>query len=751
MLRHLMLFAVSVCFAASLHAGDLTLTTEHPGPRQFLAQPGERAIVQGYAGHGLEAWIYPFQILRGYGVFIVGDGGGLTPVASLLTSTTVRPESVERVYTGQDFKLVEHWFVPRDRPGVVLSYRLTGMRRLRIQVAFEPVLDLMWPAAIGGQESAWDAKFQAFDIHETTDQFHAYVGSPQADGHSNPTSYTEPWRTHRELSLMIPLIPGGAPATVAMALTIRGKYDGAAEYQMLLRDWQSEEEQARAAYAKRLASMAELQTPEEAANRAFRWAEIALEQAWVCNPYLGCGLTGGYGPSRDTRRPQYDWFFGGDGLIAAEALNTAGDHERVMEEFAFLRRYQEPKTGMMWHEISQSAGLLDWSKYPFQFRHVDISMDYVKTAALVWKTSRDRRWLVENWPSIEAAYRYSVGLCDPNSGLPLIPSGFQGQNEQLVLRDELSLSLDMLAAEEGYAVLATAQGKGEEADKAGKAAVKLGATIRKRYWDAKTKFVYQGFTSGGAPVAQSKAPVGALGSRAFNAEQQHSLIERLLRPDFLTAWGIRSTPSSDPAYNPSSYATGSVWPIANAAAAVAFWDHGRDSTAFSIWNDLVKATTIDAPGHIDEVFSGDEFRPLNVSVPEQTWSSAGFVNATVMGLLGYRSDSVAHRIELTPHPPASWGKLAARMLPFGDNTVDVDLTRVGARASVNLALAHVERGAKYSVAMAVSCGSPRAVADNRAAPVSVHANEGQTIATVEGTFQADPRVHLEIGCEAAAK
>ena len=751
MLRCLVLFAVSVCLAGLVDARDLTLITEHPGPRQFLAQPGERAILQGYAGHGLEAWIYPFQILREYRVSIVEDGGGLTPLSSLLSGTTVRPESVERVYTGQDFKLVEHWFVPRDEPGIVVSYRLTGMRRLRIQIAFEPVLDLMWPGGIGGQESGWDAKLKAFDIHETTDQFHAYVGSPQAEGHSNPTSYAEPWRGHRELSLAIALVPGGDSATVAMALTIQGKYDGAAEYRKILHDWTTEEKQARASYEERLAHMVELQMPDEAANRAFRWAEIALEQAWVCNPYLGCGLVGGYGPSRDTRRPQYDWFFGGDGLIAAKGLNAAGDHGRVAEEFAFLRRYQDPKNGMMWHEISQSAGLLDWSKYPFQFRHVDISMDYVKTAALVWKTSGDRRWLAENWPSIEAAYRYSAGVCDAASGLPLIPPGFQGQNEQLVLRDELSLSLDMLAAEEGYAVLADAQGEREGADKARRAAGKLRKTIRTRYWNAKAQSVYQGFTSSGAAVAQSKSPVGALSGNAFSAEQQNTLVERLLRPDFLTAWGIRSTPSSDPDYNPSSYATGSVWPIANASAAVALWNHGRGDAAFTIWNALVTATRMDAPGHIDEVFSGDEFRPLNVSVPEQTWSSAGFVNATVNGLLGYRSDSAAHRFELTPHLPANWRRVGARFLPFGDNSIDVDLTRAGNRTSVDLTLGRPEHGTKYSVELEVSCGTPQAIADGRAASVSAHVENGRMIGTVEGLFQDGQRVHLEVGCGAGVK
>ena len=750
MTRYLLLFVISTCLPSALLAEDMTLTTEHPGGRQFLAQPGERAIVQGYAGHGLEAWIYPFQILRDYRVSIVEDGGALTPVASLLTSTSVRPESVERVYTGQDFKLVEHWFVPRDKAGVVMSYRLTGTRRLRIQVAFEPVLDLMWPGGIGGQESAWDAKLHAFDIHETTDRFHAYIGSPQANGHSDPTSYAEPWREHRELSLTLPLSPGGDPATVQMTLTIRGKYDGVLEYRTLLLSSQKEEEQARADYAAQLGRMVDLRTPDEAANRAFEWAEIALEQAWVCNPYLGCGLIGGYGPSRDTRRPQYDWFFGGDGLTATDGLNAGGDHDRVKEEFAFLRRYQDKKNGMMWHEISQSAGLLDWSKYPFQFRHVDISMDYVQTAAAVWKASNDRQWLKENWSSIEAAYRYSVSVCDPVSGLPLIPAGMQGQNEQLAMRDELSLSMGMLAAEEGYASLAEALGEQQESQKAHQTAAKLRATIRQRYWDDTASFVYQGFTRSGAPVAQSKAPVDALSGHAFSEEQQNALIKRLLLPDFLTAWGIRSTPSSDPAYNPSSYATGSVWAIANAAATIALWSHGYDASAFSIWSKLAAATTIDAPGHLDEVFSGEEFRPLNVSVPEQTWSSAGFVSATVRGLLGYQGNGVTRVVQLAPHLRPGWEKLSVKRLPFGNNTIDVDVVRAGEGVEVDLAAGHkrdrAEQPEKYSVTVELSCSAPQATVDGNAATIKTRSINGRTTGTLESAWGKSERVHLEVTC-----
>ena len=71
---------------------------------------------------------------------------------------------------------------------------------------------------------------------------------------------------------------------------------------------------------KLLGSTLRIETPDNAVNQQLAWAQIALDQAWVCNSVLGCGLVAGYGPSRDARRPQYAWFFAGDGLIAINAL-----------------------------------------------------------------------------------------------------------------------------------------------------------------------------------------------------------------------------------------------------------------------------------------------------------------------------------------------------------------------------------------------------------------------------------------------
>ena len=50
-----------------------------------------------------------------------------------------------------------------------------------------------------------------------------------------------------------------------------------------------------------------------------------LLQAVVDNPLVGTSLIAGYGPSGDTERPGFDWFFGRDALWSSLALDAEGD------------------------------------------------------------------------------------------------------------------------------------------------------------------------------------------------------------------------------------------------------------------------------------------------------------------------------------------------------------------------------------------------------------------------------------------
>lgn len=124
---------------------------------------------------------------------------------------------------------------------------------------------------------------------------------------------------------------------------------------------------------------------------------MALDQAWVCAPDLGCGEVAGYGPSRPKRRPQCAWYFAGDGLVAVEGLLATQNHARAREELAFIARRQNPKNDMIWHELSLSAPLIDWEKnYPYMLVHVDITLQYLSILEDYVETTGDHAFLREH-------------------------------------------------------------------------------------------------------------------------------------------------------------------------------------------------------------------------------------------------------------------------------------------------------------------------------------------------------------------
>ena len=72
----------------------------------------------------------------------------------------------------------------------------------------------------------------------------------------------------------------------------------------------------------------------------------------------------------------------------------------------------------------------------------------------------------------------------------------------------------------------------------------------------------------------------------------------------------------------------------------------HSGSAVTQWNAL------DSPGHIHEVLAGNFYHEQTESVPEQTWSSAGLLDATARGLLGLEIDGIANRLRFAPHVPA---------------------------------------------------------------------------------------------------
>jgi len=670
----------------SQSAPSLTLDTEAVSFPRFIAVHGRRALIQGYASQGLEAWAYPFQILSGYRIAFRPQGASTAiDGAEILRRVFYQPDSVTRIYLGPDFIVRENLFVPLDRAGAILSYTVQSEKPIAIEVHATPVLNLMWPAALGGQYVEWNPSLSAFVLSEPAYGFTAVIGSTEIVAHDDTANRASRGVADVGIGFTLQAAPSGI-ARVFLALNPPHASDPGKLLHELVHDSDTLRAEA-AAHVRGLQDhLLALETPDDRLNRAFAWAELAIDQAWVCNPDLGCGYVAGYGPSRAARRPQYAWFFAGDGLVAADAAMAAGDRDHARQELEFVLRYQDSKTGMIWHELSQSASFLDWvGKFPYMFVHVDITFQFLDALARYVTASGDTAFVNQHFPAIEAAYRYCLSAIDPATSLPRIPSDKEGGNEQDRMSDDLGLSTSWVSAAASFSQLATLTGHTELAAEAMRASQSARAAIPGRYWDAAQSFWISGHTPAGEPMRERRSgPSEALTMHLFSPSQTSTLLDQLASSSFQTDWGTRSIGAGSAGFDPESYGKGSVWPVASAATAEAFWSEHRPVTALALWQTLVPLSSLDSLGHTPEVLAGNFYRPQIESVPEQTWSSAGFLDATIHGLLGLEIDAIADRLVFAPRLPVEWNDVSVRHIQVAAASVALALHRDAAGLTLKI-------------------------------------------------------------------
>ena len=640
----------------------------------FVVVPGERALVMGYP-QGLEVWAYPLQLLSDWRVrFHVPGQVQRLDGQALLRRTEHHADETVRVYIGPDFVVRERLFVPRQESAAIIRFEVEGRPDVRIEASFQPVLDLMWPGAIGGQNAGWDAARGGYVLREPLERFAAAITSPETVGHDDTLNRTRPLA--RGLSLLLqPRGTAGAArvATVYIAREQPGTPAGAgfAAREAALRADVRAHGEAVAAGSIRIT------TPNAGINRALASATLALDDAWVCSDALGCGAVAGYGPSRPGRRPQYAWFFAGDGLVAMQAMLDSGQHARARAEMAFITRYQNRANGMIWHEMSQSAPWLNWERdYPYMFVHVDISFQYLVGFEHYITATGDTALLNQHWRNLAAAWAYCRSLIARDTGLPQIPPGKQGQNEQERLRDDIRLSTLWVDAADSYAQLARLAGHSAEARAADDAAARARAAIAAQGWDAPRGFWLSGHRLDGAPVHSERPDAsGVLLQRVFAPARVEAVLDRLSAPEFATDWGVRSLSVAAPDYDPNLYGSGSVWALGTADVATTLWKSHRPLAAYGLWRALARWDTLDSPGHLHEVLAGDLYHPEFESVPAQTWSSAALISSAVHGLLGLEIHATERQLTFAPHLPADWATLAVREVPVARTRVGFSLAR----------------------------------------------------------------------------
>ena len=669
---------MKVCVAFLLPAASLLLGQSKPvQPSHYAESVGRRAALLGREDGAFEAWIYPVKVLRDFRLSVYLDGSlDPVPLADLAERITSEPGRVTITHAHAAFTIRHTWIASLDKPAAAVLLDIDTARPLRLRASFVPEMRPMWPASFGGQSSDFDEKEHALVLSEGTRRHAAVVGSPLFIRTSDQVGHQLPDRT---VLMEMDVTPDAARRTVPIVIAASGSgsQDALRIYHEMLDSLPQAVEESDRYYRRFLAGAMRVETPDPVLNDAFQAAEVALDKGWICVDGVGCGLVAGFGPSGASERPGFAWFFGGDALMNSWSVLDYGDLARTRQILEFQRDHQRAD-GKIMHELTQSAALLDWGRYPYGYFHADTTALYLMSTAAYVSRSGDREFLRQSWDSIERAYRFCVSTVDPDglmsnkkAGAAAVETGaLSGRVEK-----DVYLVGVWLVGLEGFARLAGLSNHAELSATAREQLARGRASLAGWFVEAKGFLPFGRLTDGSSYEALSSWQAMAVAHGGLPEAIAARAAGAFNRPDLSTDWGTRLFATDSPYYDPLSYNDGSVWPFVTGFVAMAEFRHHRAQAGLQHLYGTASLTGFSGAGFMPEYLSGDRAQPLPHAVPHQLFSSSAVVHPLVSGLLGLDGDAVDGVLRFTPHLPAFWKQVRFERYRVGDAEVEGGVTR----------------------------------------------------------------------------
>lgn len=693
-----LLLALALFFPPPLAAQDGAHLPQISHPARsggFVSAVGPRAALFGNEGGQFEAWVYPLKIARDLHLRFHIDGRvveGETVARNVIT----RPESSTIVYSAGAFQVRETLFVPIREPGAIIRFEVNTERPLAIEVAFQTDFELAWPAVLGPSSLDWNPDRRAFLLRapyqDKNGNYAAWIGSPTAtDAKSGDRTVEradepigdragEPSSGESSFSLGT-TARGKDKKLVVFAASLDGSADAAAVYDRIVRSADTLQEEAETYYAGYLRDTLNVSVPDAQIQQAYDWARINLLQARVDNPVVGSGLIAGYGPSGlprpgfpESQRPGFDWFFGRDALWTTLARDSEGDFSDARTALELLAKYQRAD-GKIPHEISQSAGLVDWfGQYSYAYAAADATPLFLIAANDYVEHSGDVAFARERWDNIQRAYQFLNSTLDAdgfaqNAGVghgwiesgPLVP--VRTEIYQAALGIEASRAMENLARSAGKTDNLQEFEQGFEREK---------ARLNERFWSPEKKiFAFAIGPDNNRVDDETVLPAVPMWFGLLDPAKADQMIERLAAPDMQADWGMRILSSSSAKYAGDGYHFGAVWPLFTGWASVAEYRYHRELAAYLNLRANALLALDGSPGHVTEVLSGDYNEPLETSTPQQIWSAAMIVSPVLRGLFGLDANATTGEIDFAPHVPADWRTFTIGNLHVGATSLEL--------------------------------------------------------------------------------
>jgi glycogen debranching enzyme len=689
----------------------------------YLESVGRRGAILGTEDGTFEAWLNPIKLVRDFRLSVYFDGA-LEPVdlAEMAETVAVSPGRVTITHSHAAFTVKQTWIAAVDEAALMVLLEIDTNRPLRLRASFVPEMKPMWPASFGGQSSYFDEKENAFILDEGLGRYSMIIGSPLFSAHSEQVGHQLPGR---RILAELEVTP-----EIAQRHTIPIVFASSPElYRRVLAHVAGMVAQSDAYYRSFEARTLRVRTPDAALNDAVQWAKFAIEKGWACNDGVGCGLVAGYARSGESERPGFAWYFGGDALMNVWSVVDYGDFDRARAALEFLREHQRAD-GKFEHELTQSAALLDWGKYPYGYYHADTTPLYLVSAWRYVARSGDLEFLHASWGSIEKAYQYCIGALDADGLLSNRRAG-AGAVETGALSGRVANDIYLqgvwLAALSAYTRLADASGH-TPADAAARAD-RAQAALNQWWIESQATFAFARLTDGTMYGAQSAWQGLALAFGGLDPAKAAKAAAHLSRPELTTDWGARLFATDSPNYDPLSYNDGSVWPFVTGFAILGEYANHQAAGALRHLHGTAAMNGLNAVGFIPEYLSGERAQALPHAVPHQLFSSSAVVNPLVSGMLGLEGDAIRRTLTVRPHLPQTWSVEFANYR-VGKSTVSGAIRRSQGEARVSLTISGEPLEVTISPAFAPGATMISAEANGAEAAAKPEATSGDTHVTM---------------------
>jgi glycogen debranching enzyme len=253
------------------------------------------------------------------------------------------------------------------------------------------------------------------------------------------------------------------------------------------------------------------------------------------------------------------------------------------------------------------------------------------------------------------------------------------------------------AAKKGLGELLRRKGDTETAGRLEAEAAVLRERFNEAFWMPEAGFFSQGLDRDKRQVPTiTTNPGHALWCGIADEDKALQTVQRLMRPDMVSGWGLRTVSNNSKSYNPMSYHNGSVWPHDNSIVVAGFKRYGCHSDTNEVISQIAEAAQYFRYYRLPELFcgfakdtvygSGPSEYPVSCS--PQAWAAAAPI-LMMQTILGLQVDAPAGRVSIDPRLPEWLSNVRVANLRVGESRVNLTVHRHDDRNEVFMEGEHV--------------------------------------------------------------